>query len=117
MSRLTNYLRTQRRLWRLTQEELAFLFGYLDQSMVGRLERDEREITLAVAHTCDLLFDVSPRDMFPAFFAGVEENLYRRLCELRGRLLGDLPTPPVSAKLELIHETVHRLAVLKQRSS
>ncbi len=116
MSRLTNYLRTQRRLWRFTQEELAFLFGYLDQSMVGRLERDEREITLAVAHTCHLLFEISPRDIFPAFFAGVEENLYRRLCELRDRLHQDLPTPPVSTKLELIHEAIHRLAVQKQEA-
>jgi len=85
--------------------------------MVGRLERGEREITLAVAHTCNLLFDVSPRDMFPAFFAGVEENIYRRLCELRDRLHRDLPTPPLATKLELIHETIHRLAVLKQREA
>jgi transcriptional regulator with XRE-family HTH domain len=117
MSRLTNYLRTQRRISRLTQEELAFLFGYLDQSMIGRLERDEREITLAVAHSCHLLFDISPRDMFPAFFAGVEENIYRRLCDLRDRLHQDLPTPPVATKLELIHETIHRLAVLKQQEA
>ena len=117
MSRLTNYLRTQRRISRLTQEELAFLFGYLDQSMVGRLERDERDITLTVAHTCHLLFDVSPRDMFPAFFAGVEENVYRRLCELRDRLIRDLPTPPVATKLELVHEAIHRLAIQKQREA
>ena len=85
--------------------------------MVRRLGRGEREITLAVTHTCHLLFGVSPRDIFPAFFAGGEENVYRRLSELRGRLLSDLPMPPVAAKLELIHETVHRLAGLKQRET
>ncbi len=85
--------------------------------MVGRLERNEREITVAVAHTCHLLFDVSPRDMFPAFFAGVEENVYPRLCEVRDRLLRDLPTPPVATKLELIHEAIHRLAIQKQREA
>ncbi len=85
--------------------------------MVGRLERDERVIPLAVAHTCHMLFDVSPQDIFPAFFAGVEENLYRRLHELRDRLLQDLPTPPVATKLELIHETIQRLAIQKQREA
>jgi hypothetical protein len=85
--------------------------------MVGRLERNEREITLAVAHTCHMLFNVSPRDMFPLFFAGVEDNVYRRLCELEGRLLRDLPTPTVTAKLELIYETIRRLAVLKQQET
>ena len=84
--------------------------------MVGRLERGERAITLAVAHTCHMLFEISPRDMFPAFFAGVEENLYRRLCELRDRLRHDLPTPPLATKLELIHEAIHRLATQKQEA-
>jgi transcriptional regulator with XRE-family HTH domain len=115
MPRLDNYLRTQRRLRRLTQGELAFLFGYLDQSIVGRLERDERVITLPVAHTCHLVFGLEPRDIFPAFFAGVEVNLYRRLSDLQDRLKRDLPAQPVATKLELIHEAINRLAVLKQR--
>lgn len=114
MSRLNNYLRMHRRSRQLTQEELALLFGYLDPSIIGRLERDERVIPLAVAHTCHLVFDVPPEDVFPAFFAGVETNLYRRLTELRDRLMRDLPTQPVAAKLELVHEAIHRLA-LKQR--
>jgi transcriptional regulator with XRE-family HTH domain len=117
MPRLDNYLRTQRRLRRLTQEELASLFGYLDQSIVGRLERDERVITLAVAHTCHMVFGVEPRDMFPASFAGIEVNLYRRLSDFQERLRRDLPTQPVSAKLELIHEAIDRLAILKQRQA
>jgi len=85
--------------------------------MIGRLERDERDVTLAVAHSCHLLFDISPREMFPAFSAGVEENIYRRLCELRDRLHRNLPTPPVATKLELIHETIHRLAVIKEQEA
>jgi hypothetical protein len=84
--------------------------------MVGRIERDERAMTLPVAHTCHFLFGVQPRDMFPAFFAGVEENLYRRLCEFRDGLLQALPTQPTSAKLELIHEAIHRLALERHES-
>jgi transcriptional regulator with XRE-family HTH domain len=115
MARLNNYLRTHRRSWRLTQEELAVLFGYLDQSMVGRLERDERVIPLAVAHTCHLVFGVPPEEMFPSVFAGIEVDLYRRLYELQDRLMRNLPTQPVATKLELIHEAIRKLALLKQQ--
>lgn len=114
MARLENYLRTHRKSRRLTQDELAFLFD-LDGSMVGRIERGERAITLAVAHSSHLLFDVPLEDMFPAFLAGVEENVYRRLHDLRDRLLRDLPTQPVATKLDMIHEVIHRLALKRQR--
>lgn len=113
MAKPTNYLRTYRKLWRLTQGELALLFD-LNDSAVARIERGERAISLAVAHTCHLLFDTPLEDLFPAFFAGVEENLYRRLCELRDHLLHQLPTQPVATKLELLHEVIHRLAAEQQ---
>ena len=116
MHRLGNYLRTHRRRWQLTQEELAFIFGYSDPAMVGRLERDERVITLAVAHTTHLMFGVEPRDLFPAFFAGVEDNVFRRMHELRDQFAQDQRTPPIQTKLVLLHEAIHRIAKLSQQS-
>jgi len=113
MGRLPNYLRTYRRQRRLTQEELAFIFGYLDQSQIGRLERDERPITLAVAHTCHLIFGIEPREVFPAFFAGVEENVYRRIHELQECLNEGAPTQPTLAKLEVLYEAIHRIGMLR----
>lgn len=112
MKRLPNYLRTYRRRWRLTQEELAFILGYRGKSMVARLEQDGRVITLAVAHACCVLFDVEPRDLFPAFLARVEDDLYRRLCDLRDELLLDPPARPTS--VELLREAIDRIAKLRK---
>jgi len=61
MHALRNYLRVYRRRWHLTQEELAFLFGYEAESIVSRFESEERAITLAVAIACQTIFGVEPR--------------------------------------------------------
>lgn len=39
-----NYLRVRRREWQLSQRELAFLLGYKNESIISRLERQERRL-------------------------------------------------------------------------
>src|SRR5580692_1616725 len=109
MGRLRNYLRTYRRQWHLTQEELAFLFGYLDQSMITRLEQEERAITLAVAHASALLFGVKPSEVFPTLFESIEADVFARIRELRDRLLQSEPTQRTLAKLELLDQVLGRM--------
>jgi transcriptional regulator with XRE-family HTH domain len=111
MERLRNYLRVHRRRWHLTQEELAFLFGYLDQSIIARLERDERAISLAVVYACELVFGVKPKEIFPALFAIMEDDIVERMHQLRDRLLQSEPTQRTLAKLELLHEALNRATV------
>lgn len=107
--KLRNYLRTYRRRWRLTQDELAFLLGYSDQSIIARFERQERTITLPVAYACELLFGVKPTEMFPACFGDLEQALIERTHALRDRLLRSTPTQRTLAKLELLQEAIRRL--------
>jgi transcriptional regulator with XRE-family HTH domain len=109
MGRLRNYLRTYRRQWHLTQEELAFLFGYLDQSIITRLEQEERAVTLAVAHATELLFGVGPSEVFPALFESIEADALTRMRELRDRLLQSEPTQRTLAKLELLEQALGRM--------
>lgn len=111
MGRLPNYLRTQRRRWHLTQEELAFLFGYFDQSIIARLEHDERTITLAVAYMCQLLFGIEPKEVFPLLFDNIEASAIERMHELRGKLLQGQPTQKKQAKLALLQDALDRLAI------
>jgi len=108
MGRLRNYLRTYRRQWHLTQEELAFLFGYQDQSIIARLEQDERTITLAVAHASELLFGVKPIEVFPAVVAGIEADVLTRMREMHERLLQNKPTQRTLVKLELLRKAEGR---------
>jgi DNA-binding XRE family transcriptional regulator len=107
---LRNFLRLHRRSWHLTQEELAFLFGYHDQSIVARLEQEERAITLAVAHACEVLFGLKPSEIFPTLFHNIEEDVVARMHELRDRLLASTPTQKTLAKLKLLEEGLRRIA-------
>lgn len=104
----------QRRKWLLTQEELAFLLGYLDQSIIARLEREERAVTLEVARACEVIFGVKPRELFPALLEGVEDRVLTRIHELRDRLLQTSPSPKMLAKLELLQQAVARISALKE---
>jgi transcriptional regulator with XRE-family HTH domain len=110
MGKLRNYLRVYRRQRYLTQEELAFLLGYENESFISRLERDERVITMAVASGCQALFGVELWELFPALMEGLQENLAVRMQELSGRLQQSEPTQKTVSKLELLQEAIARLA-------
>ena len=115
MGRLSSYLRVHRRKWHLTQDELAFLLGYLNQPIIARLERGERAVTVAVAHTCELVFGVEPRELFPALFEGVEERVLARLHELHKRLTAEDASGRTLAKLQLLEDAIGRLTALQER--
>jgi transcriptional regulator with XRE-family HTH domain len=115
MRKLRNYLRVHRRRWHLTQEELAFLFGYETESIISRFEHDERVITLAVATACQTIFGVEPRELFPALFASVEQGVVERMYELRDRLAQSELTQRTLAKLELLQEALERFKATSQQ--
>jgi transcriptional regulator with XRE-family HTH domain len=115
MRGLRNYLRVYRRRWHLTQEELAFLFGYDAESIISRLEREERTITLAVATACHTIFGVEPRELFPALIGSVEEKLVQRMYELRERLLESKPSQKTLAKLQLLQEALGRVTAASEQ--
>ena len=115
MGRLRSYLRVHRRRWHLTQEELAFLLGYADQSIIARLEQDERAVTLGVAYTCELLFGVEPREVFPMLFEKIKTSAVERIYDLHGQLLQSSSAPKTLAKLELLQQAIRRLEAARQR--
>jgi transcriptional regulator with XRE-family HTH domain len=110
MRKLRNYLRVYRRRWHLTQEELAFLFGYEAESIISRFERDERTITLALAFACHTIFGVEPRELFPALFQSMEESIILRMHDLCERLVQSKPKQTTLAKLELLRAAIARIA-------
>jgi transcriptional regulator with XRE-family HTH domain len=115
MGRLRNYLRVQRRKWHLTQEELAFLLDYLNQGMIARLESEERGVTLIVAHACELILGVPPRELFPALLESIEERTLARMRELRDRIKERAPSQKALAKLELLEQAIARITALQER--
>lgn len=115
MHKLRNYLRVYRRRWHLTQEELAFLIGYEAESIISRLERDERAVTLAVAWACQTIFGVEPNELFPAIYTDVEERVAHRMHELREKLLRSAPSQKTLAKLELLQEAIGRISGVSEQ--
>ena len=107
-NRLANYLRVYRRRWALTQEELAFLLGYRNESIVSRFERQERRIPLAAAFACHLIFGAEPRNIFPGLFEQTENGVVRRMYELHQRLRQGKDSQKTSLKLQLLQRALRR---------
>ncbi len=76
------YLRTHRRLWGLTQKELAALIGTVSSAQISRLENSKRAPRIECALACQVIFGIPPSVMFPYAYASVEEmvmrNIYRK---------------------------------------
>lgn len=80
------YLRTHRRKWALTQEELAFLLGRKSSTQVSRLEQGKRIPGMDIVLACEVLFGVTPSSFFPKFYADIEEAVLSRAAMLYKRL-------------------------------
>lgn len=94
------YLRTHRRIWGLTQRELARLIGLSCGTQVSRIESSKRAPALRVALACQTLFGIPPCDMFPHLHAEVEEQVIRDVYELHEGLAQAI-TPTQLRKREL----------------
>ena len=76
------YLRTHRRVWGLTQRELAYLMGFESTTHISRIENGKRDPTVEVAFVCQVIFGVPPSAMFPHVYALVEEEVMRNIYHL-----------------------------------
>jgi len=85
------YLRTHRRLWGLTQQELAGLMGFLSASHVSRIENGRRDPTTDTVLACEVIFGVSGSAMFPQVYDVVEERVMREIHRLDGTLSDTIP--------------------------
>ena len=76
------YLRTHRRVWGLTQQELASLMGFESAAHVSRIENGKRAPTIESAFACQVLFGIPPSAMFPHAYDVVEERVIRDVYRL-----------------------------------
>lgn len=85
MSSLPNYLRTNRKQFSLTQEEVAFLLGLKGMDKGGKVSRDEnysRTPTLETALAYEAIYGKPVRELF----AGLYEEVAREVSS-RAKLL------------------------------
>jgi len=105
--RIHSYLRTHRRKWALTQKELIYLLGRECASSISRLEQGKRPPCAALLLTCEVLFGITPRELFPKLYADVEEELLARAAKLYETLEGN-EGPVVEKKKEFLDNVLKR---------
>ena len=88
--------------------------SYLNQAMIARLEREERGVTLSVAHACEVIFGIPPRELFPALLESVESRVLARMYELHSRIKQEAPSQKATAKLELLQQAILRITALQE---
>lgn len=76
------YLRTHRRIWGLTQRELAEIIGIVSSVQVSRYENGKRAPRIEIALACQAIFGVAPSIMFPDTYALVEEEVMRNMAQM-----------------------------------
>jgi transcriptional regulator with XRE-family HTH domain len=107
-TKLGNYLRVRRRQWQLSQKELAYLFGYKSDSIVSRYEHQERQLTLRIAFSCQLIFGADLQELFPNLYEQVEDGVVRRMFELYNQLEKAKPSKKRDTKLLLLKQALSR---------
>ncbi len=101
------YLRTHRRLWGLTQQELAVFMGFESAAHVSRIENGRRIPTVEGALACQVIFGVAPSVMFPDSYNAVEERIIRDVYRLH-EALSDKTSPSDLRKRELFSQVLDR---------
>ena len=100
-------LRAFRRMWGLSQRELARLLGFESSAEVSRIEHGKRTPLLETALACSTLFGVSLRELFPDLAAQTEEKLSGSITRLR-RSSPHSITPLETRKRELFDAALER---------
>lgn len=101
------YLRTHRRVWGLTQQELATLLGYKSATHISRIENGKRAPSMESALACQVLFGIPPSAMFPRAYDLVEERIVRDVYH-QHLALSDTTSPSKLRKRELFSLALER---------
>jgi transcriptional regulator with XRE-family HTH domain len=101
-----NYLRGHRSRWGLSADELARLLGR-DASSVSRLERRGQIPSGKIALGLEVIFGVSPRELFPGIYEQVEDIVMARAARLHDQLQGKIDRRSVQ-KRQLLEEMMKR---------
>ena len=106
-SKVPCYLRTLRREWNLSQEELAFLVGKGDRNRVSRVEWSEVPPNAGEILAYTLIFGFTGQALFPALHAEIEEKVMQRAYHLYQSLEDD-ESPEGKRKRELLERMLAR---------
>lgn len=109
--KIPNYMRTHRRRWGLTQEELALLLGLRNRTEVSRYELLERKPQLRIALAYFVVFGEQLHQLLPKLYSEVEECVMQQVYQLYQTLDGR--TDKVAQRKRALLESVLQRAIHK----
>jgi transcriptional regulator with XRE-family HTH domain len=102
-----NYLRSNRKSWFLSQEELAALFERVSPATLSRYELGEQTPRAEVLLGCEIAFGVPPKSLFPNLYQSLEDDMMRRAAALDKALAGKEDASSI-IKREFLRQMVER---------
>ncbi len=103
-----SYLKTHRKRWTLTQQELGALLGVSDDA-ISRYESLNRMPPLHAVIAAEFVFGHHARRIFPSLYAAVERKIAKRAVRL-AESLGDRADEVSLIKRELLDAIAARVA-------
>ena len=104
-SRLPNYLRTYRRRYGLSQDELAMLLGAVSGTKVSRYENFARMPVVETIFAYEIVFNQPASELFAGAYEAIRATLQPRAKRLLKQLTVDAagkPNARIARKLELL---------------
>jgi hypothetical protein len=108
MASLQNYLRTNRKRWTLSQEEVAFMLCVNGMDKGIKVSRDEnlaREPSLRTALAYEVIYGKPVRELFAGLYEQVEQEVAKRAKLLSFRKI----TKPKPKRQEVITSLVSKI--------
>jgi len=102
-SKVSCYLRTLRREWNLTQEELALLVPRCQRERVSDVERELESPNARELLAYALIFGTTPGAIFRHYIEEIEEAVMRGAAELDRRLAED-DSRSAAKKIEFLNQ-------------
>lgn len=87
LRRPRTYLRTNRLLWALSQEELGELMG-LSHDAISKYELEQRPLSVTVILASEIVFGKRADELFPTLYKAIQDELGKRALEMLERLEG-----------------------------
>ena len=100
--KLSNYLRTHRKRIGLSQDEVAFLLGWIDAAQLSRYEHFSQVPELGTALSLAVIFQTSVRELFAGEYQKVETAVCQQAQRLAARLAMDVPDQATAHKLDVL---------------
>ena len=102
MTKLPNYLRSNRKRLALSQEEVSFLLGTRGGAKTNRHERFVREANLATALAYQVIYQRPVSELFGGLYEKIEKLVAARAKVLRHRIQCGKPNRQTARKRQIL---------------